>query len=263
MPDVRTWISHSRPSRPSVDLLDTVYAMQLRQDWMREYLIEEGAEPLGFVGAYSAGKHSPAEVADAMRDTLGLDGGWTDDMTRSHAISLLRDRMDDAGALVSVNGVVGNNNSRKLNPDEFHGFALVDEYAPLIFVNGADSVDARMFALISGLARVGVGESGVSRFDAAQPPRNKTELFCNRAAADFLTDGLYPNNGEPQGVSDATADQDDFFWDLQNWRIGRRFAAAVVRSVKEGRTSYLEAHSLTGLNGKAFDGLAERMDIPL
>src|SRR5881628_1932320 len=39
------------PRRPSADLLETVYTMQRRQAWMREYLIEEGQDPLPLVKA--------------------------------------------------------------------------------------------------------------------------------------------------------------------------------------------------------------------
>ena len=53
--------------------------------------------------------------------------------------------MEHAGILLVVNGVVGNDTSRRLDPDEFRGFALVDEYAPLIFVNNADFKAAQMF----------------------------------------------------------------------------------------------------------------------
>ena len=42
------------PKRPSPDLLDTIYQMQRRQNWMRDDLIEGGgADPLDFVGACS------------------------------------------------------------------------------------------------------------------------------------------------------------------------------------------------------------------
>ena len=41
------------PKRPSPDLLDTVYQMKRRQSWMRDNMIEGGADPLPFVGAYS------------------------------------------------------------------------------------------------------------------------------------------------------------------------------------------------------------------
>ena len=49
IPDFRTVQQDAAP-RPSPNLLETVYAMLRRQDWMREYLIELGQPPLRFVG---------------------------------------------------------------------------------------------------------------------------------------------------------------------------------------------------------------------
>ena len=50
VPDYRT-VSETATARPSPDLLDTLYTMQRRQAWLREALVEDGAEPLGFVGS--------------------------------------------------------------------------------------------------------------------------------------------------------------------------------------------------------------------
>ncbi len=125
------------PRRPSPNLLDTIYQMQRRQDWMRDDLIEGGADPLEFVGAYSL-TDGYMEVAAAMRAALGLADGWAEERSNwSDALRFLRDRLDEVGILVVFNGVVGNNTKRKLDPDEFQGFVLVDEYAPLVFVNSA------------------------------------------------------------------------------------------------------------------------------
>src|SRR6186713_2806972 len=45
IPDFRT-VNNQAIARPSPDLLDTIYAMQRRQQWLREYLIESDASPL-------------------------------------------------------------------------------------------------------------------------------------------------------------------------------------------------------------------------
>ena len=186
IPDFRTRHTEDPPLRPSPDLLETVYAMQRRQDWMREELIRNGADPLQFVGAYDLAQNH-VQVASAMRDVLGISIGWAASLDSwTAALRFLRNRLDMAGVLVVFNGVVGNSTSRKLNTDEFQGFALVDEYAPLIFVNNADYIAAKMFTLAHELAHVCVGESGVSHFERLQPSRNATERFCDQAAAEFL-----------------------------------------------------------------------------
>ena len=178
--------SGDAPQRPSVDLLDTVYLMQRRQAWMRDDLIEGGADPLDFVGVYSL-TDSHTEVAAAIRSALGLTAGWAEDVSSwSDALRLLRNRLDEVGVLVVFNGVVGNNNFRVLDPKEFQGFALVDEYAPLVFVNSADFIAAQMFTLSHEVAHLLIGETGLSVFDRLLPADHRAERFSDQVAAEFL-----------------------------------------------------------------------------
>ena len=65
----------------------------------------------------------------------------------------------------------------------------MDEYAPLVFINGADYKAAQMFTLAHELAHVFIGADGVSSFDALEPSPHATELHCNNIAAEFLIEG--------------------------------------------------------------------------
>ena len=179
----RTGVS---PQRPSPNLLDTVYQMQLRQAWMREEMINQEEPPLEFVSAFSLDS-SPSEVAVAMSYALQLSGGWAAvEGSWINALRTLRDHIESAGVLVVFNGVVGNNTHRKLDVEEFQGFALVDEYAPLIFVNNSDYKTAQIFTLAHELSHIFVGESGLSKFENLSPTDHTIEGICNKIAAEFL-----------------------------------------------------------------------------
>ena len=172
--------------RPSPDLLETVYLMQRRQAWMHDDLVDEESDPLGFVGAYGLDS-PPQRVAAAMRDALGLTGGWAAaEGTWSDALRRLRDLIEDTGVLVVFNGIVGNNTRRTLDPNEFQGFALVDKYAPLVFVNSADFKAAQIFTLAHEFAHIFIGLDGVSKFETLHPPDDEIEDFCNSVSAEFL-----------------------------------------------------------------------------
>ncbi|MBE0399515.1 ImmA/IrrE family metallo-endopeptidase [Halomonas sp. FME1] len=172
----------------SPDLLDTIYAMQQRQAWLRETRIECEVSGFDFVGSARL-TDDPAAIGREMRRLLDLEDGWANQArTWQEAISALRTAIEAQGILAIINGVVGNNTHRVLNVDEFRGFALSDEFAPLIFVNGADAKSAQMFTLAHELAHIWLGSqgSGLSGFPGIFPDGGEIENFCDRAAAEFL-----------------------------------------------------------------------------
>ena len=186
IPDFRTFAGQA-VTRPSPNLLDTIYTCQERQSWYRDFVRVARQPELDFVGTATV-EASPETVAADIRETLGFDLAarracptWTE------ALRLFIRQADEAGILVMVSGVVMSNNHRRLDPAEFRGFALCDPLAPLIFVNGADTKAAQMFTLAHELAHIWLGASALSNIGAAPKPGfRRDEVWCNAVAAELL-----------------------------------------------------------------------------
>ena len=151
------------------------------------FLRTEGEHtPLPFVGSATL-TTAVVDAAERIRTILGFNldqrralPTWTD------ALRQFITQADNAGVLVMVNGVVGNNNRRKLDPAEFRGFALSDPLAPLVFINGADTKAAQMFTLAHELAHIWLGVSALSNVDPTSTPTHQVEDWCNQVAAETL-----------------------------------------------------------------------------
>jgi Zn-dependent peptidase ImmA (M78 family) len=188
IPDFRT--IGSRPvgvgQAASADLLDVIYTCQARQEWYRDHQLLQGEPPLDFVG--SAQLTDPMDaVAEQMQRMLD----WTTESRArcrrwDDALTWLREHAEAAGVLVMISGIVGSNTQRKLDPQEFRGFALADRYAPVVFVNGADSKAARVFTLVHELAHVWLGATALSDVDPRSVQANAIERWCNQVAAELL-----------------------------------------------------------------------------
>ncbi len=183
--DFRT-VGDRKISKPSANLLDIIYLCLQRQDWYNTFAMYEGIEFLLFVGSATVTsdiKATAREIQTALRfgeeERKNLPG-W------AHALRYFVNQADDLGILVMISGVVGNNPHRKLDPQEFRGFALADDLAPLIFINGADSKAAQIFTLAHELAHIWLGESSLSNVTPDSFPSHETERWCNQVAAELL-----------------------------------------------------------------------------
>ena len=120
---------------PSSDLLDTLCLCKQRQGWYQEHARMHGLPSLTFIGSAIV-QDAPEAVAMHIRETLGMS---TKVRLRSPcltaALCQLIPREKDTGMMVS--SVVGGNRHRKLDAKEFCSFALADNIAPLVFLNGA------------------------------------------------------------------------------------------------------------------------------
>lgn len=185
IPDFRT-IDNEYMGHPSPNLLDTIYTCQQRQEWYRDFARSVGEEPLPFVGSVRLASDIEPTAAK-IRHALGFDleerrqtPTWTDALRR------FIEQADELGILVMCSGVVLNNTHRNLDPGEFRGFAMADNLAPLVFVNGADTKAAQMFTLAHELAHIWLGQSAVSDVQASWVSEHEVERWCNRVAAELL-----------------------------------------------------------------------------
>ena len=185
IPDFRT-IGRERIERPSPDLLDTIYICQQRQEWYRDFARSVGEEPRSFVGSTKMTNDIEA-IAVSIRHALGFDLEQRQRMsTWSGALRLFIEQADALGILVMCSGVVLNNNRRHLDPAEFRGFAIADDFAPLVFLNGADTKAAQMFTLAHEMVHIWLGQSAVSDTQASRLPEHEVERWCNQVAAELL-----------------------------------------------------------------------------
>lgn len=240
IPDFRT-VDGRGVRRPSPDLLDMLYACQERQGWYREFALTSRQEKAEFVGSATLDAR-PETVAADMARKLGFDlDARAACRTWEEALRLFITQADRIGVLVMVSGVVLSNNNRKLDPEEFRGFALADSRAPLVFINGADTKSGQMFTLAHELAHLWLGSSAVSDAGAAPPTgRRREEVWCNAVAAELLVpiESLRPELRRGEPLNDA----------LQ--RLARRFKVSTLVILRR----LLDAH---WLNRTRFDAAWE------
>lgn len=281
----------------SPELRDTISIMKERQAWLHDYKIENGYDKVRFIGTISQNQLDATAVKRVLSE-LGLPVMWQEDIPKkTSAINYFIDKIEQAGVIVFINSMVGNNTTRLLNAEEFRGFALVDNYAPLIFINGADTPAARLFTLVHELIHLFLGRDGLD---------DGTEAYCNRIAAQLLVPKetflkKWKDNDGDYGKLKAyfrvsllviyrvaltygviTKDEwkrlhfcfvkayedkhsnanskPDFYKGLPN-KIGKRFSYYVFHAVREESLMYTDAYHLLGIKGDTFKNAYQKAGV--
>lgn len=190
IPDMRTTLDNPRDGF-SADFFDLLQDVIFKRDWFRDYLIEQGARPLPFVGKFT--RKTPVEtVAADIRHVLHLTFDGVGSHRWEEHLDSLFGKCEEVGIWVMKTGYVGSNTRRTLSVHEFRGFAIADDIAPLVFVNGRDARPAQAFTLAHELAHIWLGQSGISDPYLNRRIEEDTgiERICNAIAAEVLVPRL-------------------------------------------------------------------------
>lgn len=183
-------VSSVQPTVQSRNFIDTYDLMEDIQDWMRDYLLENGNDALSFVG--SVNENTPiSHIAEDIRSHLNLRADWFRACRNAKdAYTKLRSKITNAGILVMSSGIVENNTRRKLDIREFRAFTLVDSYAPLIFINTCDTDTGKLFSIVHELAHIWLGiDSFYNEHFGHDENISRIERTCNAVAAELLVPG--------------------------------------------------------------------------
>ena len=172
---------------PSVDLRDVIADTFRKQDWYRDFRLDNEEEPVEIVGIFSTDSDI-AGVAESIAATLDFEATVRCETQRDRFLRAFVDQVEAQGILVMRNGVVRQNTHRTLDVGEFRGFSLADPIAPVVFINNADSTAAKIFTLAHELAHIWIGQSGISDADPTIRDNDveDVEVFCNAVAAELL-----------------------------------------------------------------------------
>lgn len=186
LPDFRT-LKDADFHQPSAEFTDLLNDVLIKHAWYREFLQQEGRSPLPFVGLFPKNSNVK-EVAGSITAKLNISAtlrkscaSWED------FLRIIISNAEKVGILVMRSGVVAGNPHRRVSTDEFRGFAICDDLAPLIYINGSDSKAAQIFTVAHELTHIWIGQTGISNEDLARKEEdNDVERLCNATAAEIL-----------------------------------------------------------------------------
>ena len=112
--------------------------MRNRQGWARDEMIAQGFGENLLVGSVPS-RATADELASHIRGGLSLAAGWCRHKSNAERFRFLRGKSSDAGLMVMVDSRSGSSSARRLDVREFRAFVLLDDVAPLIFINRNDS----------------------------------------------------------------------------------------------------------------------------
>jgi len=167
-------------SEPSPELLEAVYDALRKRDWMRE----RRRRPLDFVG--SAAGRPPQEVAQHIGKALSIEEIRKQSRNHEEFLKGLARKAEQLGVIVLRQGYVGTDTRRSYDPDEFIGFTIVDEVAPVVFLNTVDYLPRQIFTFVHELAHVWRGEGGLEGGPEEEDASQDAEAWADAVAAEVL-----------------------------------------------------------------------------
>ncbi len=171
---------------PPLVIKDLVNQTKTKQEWLKDFLIENDYEKLDFISSLkNFNEINPIEAAKIIRTALKFNETWYEDTSKDKSFRYWIDKIEKNRIFIISTGIVGNNR-RTVDVNICKGFTLVDDYCPFIYINTNNLGGGKIFTLIHELIHVFVGNSIGVAYEPIQPSSQPLEKFCDTVASEIL-----------------------------------------------------------------------------
>lgn len=161
----------------SQNLESCIASSKKKQEWFRNYLIRNGHNKF----LVNQNPTLDGEIIQTIKEITQFDSAKH--RPKGQRFNFLRDNVEQYNIIVQQSGISQNNTRKAISFNECRGYAIYDEYAPLVFINSKDtSENGKIFTLLHELAHIVLKHSGVSSYDFD----SQEEYRCNNIAGEIL-----------------------------------------------------------------------------
>lgn len=161
----------------SQNLKSCIATSKKKQEWFRNYLIRNGHNKF----LENQNFTSNQDIIQAIKKITHYDE--VEKMQKKQRFNQLKTNIEKQNIIVQQSGISQNQTRKIITFNECRGYAIYDEYAPLIFINSNDmSENGKIFTLLHELAHILFRHSGVSSCDFEL----EEEYRCNDIAGDII-----------------------------------------------------------------------------
>ncbi|MCO6558335.1 MAG: ImmA/IrrE family metallo-endopeptidase [Bifidobacterium sp.] len=167
----------------SKSLEDIIAKMRVRQTWAHDEMMSLGFGTNTFVGSISNTQNAE-EIAQSIVQALQLPENWTFGKSDRKRFNFLRGILSNIGIMTMLDSKAGTN--EKLDIQEFRAFTLLDDVAPLIFINRNDSDKAMLFSLLHELTHIFTGAEELFNATEAEFEISNQERLINQTVMEIV-----------------------------------------------------------------------------
>jgi Zn-dependent peptidase ImmA (M78 family) len=162
--------------------------IQKKQEWAKNYLLEDGFPELDFIGSVQLNNNHKL-VAQKIINRMSLPSFENFNYTqREDFFKVIKKKLEEKNVFVSITG--SDKSNRAIDLNEAQGFAIPDDIAPFVFINTKSTINAKIFTIIHELVHLFLNETGISedviKFRKIECYEDKIENFCNKVTAEIL-----------------------------------------------------------------------------
>lgn len=161
----------------SANLQSCIGASKKKQEWFRNHLIRNGYDKF----LKDKEIKSNDDIIQAIKILIDFDS--IKKIPKNDRFTHIRHTLETNNIIVQQSGMSQNQTQKPISIIECRGYAIYDEYAPLIFINSNDSsINGKIFTLLHELVHILLKHSGVSSYDFSIDE----EYQCNKIAGEIL-----------------------------------------------------------------------------